>query len=168
MVQNSPGALAAYNEATAANTNCESGLDEAKNPFNNNHATSNPTLSYTQRLESQVRRLKTLLVQALGTLPPDVDVGDDSATQYVDEDAMVTSDGFESLTVSNTGQVSFHGPTSFARLPSISSRKSIDNGTEGPLRLTERERVKWRERLVSNALQQRVLEGSFDTPVSTS
>ena len=131
-----------------------------------NHATRNPTLSYTQRLESQVRRLKTLLVQALGSLPPDVDLGDDNATQYVDEDAMVSSDGFESLTVSNTGQVSFHGPTSFVRLPSISSRKSIDNGNEGPLRLTDRERIKWRERLVSNALQQRVLEGSFDTPVS--
>ena len=97
-----------------------------------------------------------------------MDVGDEHTTQYVDEDAIASSTSFEGLTVSNTGQVSFHGPTSFVRLPISSQRKSIDasDGVNGAIRLTERERIKWRERLVSNALQQRVLEGSFDTPVS--
>ena len=51
-------------EGIHANTGCKYALRSVRDKLLPNNTSSNPTLSYTRRLEAQVRDLQTLLQQA--------------------------------------------------------------------------------------------------------
>ena len=110
-----------------------------------------------------MRNLKDLLERVAGPLPPDEEWSSEKGLLVFDEETHALRVDGESLTRSESGKVSLHGPTSFVRT-SLSPSKSVDSDPEA-VRFVKRE---WSQHLVSNALEQRALEQSLDTPVNLS
>ena len=119
---------------------------------------SNPTLSYTQRLEARVKELEYRLR---------VGPGPHSLGNSPTESTERSLSTFSGLTVDQTGKVSFHGPTSILSLPLRLSRAHGDGDSSSRLYRTENETAEqWREQLISNAWVQREAESSSADAVS--
>ncbi|KAM0253522.1 hypothetical protein ACHAP5_000553 [Fusarium lateritium] len=126
-------------------------------------AFSNPTLSYTQRLEERIKELEDQLAAIKS--PPSVAASNHSSpgvwnghdlNRHFDEHAMSRS--FMGLKIDDKGGITYHGPTSLFNLPSDphkhkpDSISSIDSDAHR------------RERLVNNAWHQRAMENLSDIP----
>ena len=116
-----------------------------------------------QRLEAQVRNLKTLLARVAGPIPLDEDCHPTDWPQNGNGVPDPLPKDIESLMRNDLGRVSLHGPTSFVRA-SISPPQPSNEAKAS--KLENEGRTEWQQRLVTNALQQRVLEGLLETPVS--
>jgi hypothetical protein len=134
---------------------------------------SNPTLSYTQRLEHRIKELEdqvaTYSKSPISTVPssshssPPSFSSHDASSQIrlLAEDNPAMTRRFRGLKMDERGGVTYHGATSFFHLPTERNNSSGENF----LTLTE-VNANRRERLVNNALQQRALENMSDIPVS--
>ncbi|QPC75298.1 hypothetical protein HYE68_006050 [Fusarium pseudograminearum] len=126
-------------------------------------AFSNPTLSYTQRLEERIKELEEQLAAIKS--PPSIAASNHSSpgvwnghdlNRHPDEHAMTRS--FMGLKIDDKGGITYHGPTSLFNLPSDphkhkpDSISSIDSDAHR------------RERLVNNAWHQRAMENLSDIP----
>ncbi|KAK0391863.1 hypothetical protein NLU13_1362 [Sarocladium strictum] len=132
---------------------------------------SNPTLSYTQRLEERIKELEdqvTVLVtsSASGTASasshssPSVTTGHDSQSHSrrdIAEQGAAWS--FKGLKVDDKGAITYHGATSFFHLPSERDNFAVEDVNTPVDSDCQR-----RERLVSNAWEQRALENLSDIP----
>jgi hypothetical protein len=150
------------------------------------HTARNPTLSYTQRLENRIKELEDQVARiskspsstrasSSHSSPPSFSHQDAlpapaaaaaAAPRYqVDEPAVARR--FRGLKMDDKGAITYHGATSFFHLPTErpeppQRNTSAPSGGNNFLPLTEVRR----ERLVSNAWQQRALENLSEIPVS--
>lgn len=138
----------------------------------------NPTLSYTQRLEERIKDLEDQLANITKSPPsaapstrssPSVfshaahDTPAQNRSQTVDEQSITRS--FRGLKIDDNGAITYHGATSFFHLPSdraTAAAVASDLHTHIPTGDADCLR---RERLVSNAWQQRALENLSEIPV---
>ncbi|KAL7793207.1 fungal-specific transcription factor domain-containing protein [Trichoderma ceciliae] len=133
----------------------------------------NPTLSYTQRLEDRIKDLEEQLAKAAkattATPPTAADSKSPASThsspspfgggaQQVDDSI---SRSFRGLKIDDKGGITYHGTTSFFNLPSERSSAAVAVDLHATATDIESQR---RERLVSNAWQQRVLEEHSGIP----
>uniref|UniRef100_A0A8H7N845 Zn(2)-C6 fungal-type domain-containing protein n=1 Tax=Bionectria ochroleuca TaxID=29856 RepID=A0A8H7N845_BIOOC len=130
----------------------------------------NPTLSYTQRLEKRIKELEdhvaTLSKSPISThpssshsSPPSFSSYDvSSQTRLAAENHPSMTRKFRGLKLDERGGVTYHGATSFFHLP---SERSTPGNNFLPLTEAPDQR---RERLVTNAWQQRALENLSDIP----
>ncbi|EHK39943.1 hypothetical protein TRIATDRAFT_140324 [Trichoderma atroviride IMI 206040] len=140
-------------------------------------AFSNPTLSYTQRLEDRIKELEEQLAKATATTTTPPPAASESKSpisahsspspfggtqqdgrQQVDDSI---SRSFRGLKIDDKGSITYHGTTSFFNLPS--DRTSAVTAVDLHPTATDIESQR-RERLVSNAWQQRVLEEHSGIP----
>lgn len=137
----------------------------------------NPTLSYTQRLEDRIRELEEQLAKTTATTTPPPAATESKSPisahsspspfggtqpdgrQQVDDSI---SRSFRGLKIDDKGSITYHGTTSFFNLPS--DRTSAVTAVDLHPTATDIESQR-RERLVSNAWQQRVLEEHSGIPV---
>lgn len=138
----------------------------------------NPTLSYTQRLEDRIKELEEQLAKATATTTTTPPVATDSKSpisthsspspfggtqqdgrQQIDDSI---SRSFRALKIDDKGSITYHGTTSFFNLPS--DRTSAVTAVDLHPTAADIESQR-RERLVSNAWQQRVLEEHSGIPV---
>lgn len=137
-------------------------------------ASRNPTLSYTQRLETRISELEEQLAAALKSAAPAATAAASSqsspstvSTSLHDgkspakslSDDQTLSRSFTGLKVDDRGRITYHGATSFFNLPNDRHPASVDAQAHSDM---DQER---RERLVTNAWQQRALENLSGTPV---
>lgn len=130
---------------------------------------SNPTLSYTQRLERRILELEQQLagtqkqgLQAQPTAPTSAPFGRPSDAL---DDGLTGS--LTGLKLDEKGVVTYDGTTSFFQLPSKKERGATpSSSSQSPPALGDAD-LDRRERLVSNAWQQRALEDLSATPVSS-
>lgn len=146
---------------------------------------SNPTLSYTARLEQRVKDLETQLASARSRVqgradqqPQEQQLQPEPQEESLDSPSPVRSDSatpdistlepgyedfvcesFKGLKVDDNGGITYHGATSFFHLPD-----GRPPGFRG-LASSSDEATQRRERLVANAWQQRALEDMSDIPV---
>ncbi|KAL7791740.1 fungal-specific transcription factor domain-containing protein [Trichoderma afarasin] len=131
----------------------------------------NPTLSYTQRLEDRIKDLEEQLAKATAATPPAAASDSKSPAsshsspsaqqdprQQID-DSIARS--FRGLKIDDKGGITYHGTTSFFNLPSDHSSAAVAVDLHASATEVENQR---RERLVSNAWQQRVLEEHSGIP----
>lgn len=137
----------------------------------------NPTLSYTQRLEDRIKELEEQLAKATATTTTPPPAASESKSpisahsspspfggtqqdgrQQVDDNI---SRSFRGLKIDDKGSITYHGTTSFFNLPS--DRTSAVTAVDLHPTATDIESQR-RERLVSNAWQQRVLEEHSGIP----
>ncbi|KAH0489204.1 hypothetical protein TgHK011_009645 [Trichoderma gracile] len=135
----------------------------------------NPTLSYTQRLEDRIKELEEQLAKVTAATPPPAAAGSKSppsshpspttlggaqqdTRQQIDDSI---SRSFRGLKIDEKGGVTYHGTTSFFNLPSDHSSAAVTADMHATATDIESQR---RERLVSNAWQQRILEESSGVP----
>ncbi|KAJ4862334.1 fungal specific transcription factor domain-containing protein [Trichoderma breve] len=131
----------------------------------------NPTLSYTQRLEDRIKDLEEQLAKATAATPPAAASDSKSPAsshsspsaqqdprQQID-DSIARS--FRGLKIDDKGGITYHGTTSFFNLPSDHSSAAVAVDLHASATEVETQR---RERLVSNAWQQRVLEEHSGIP----
>ncbi|KAH8128027.1 hypothetical protein FP744_10001046 [Trichoderma asperellum] len=137
----------------------------------------NPTLSYTQRLEDRIKELEEQLAKATATTTTTPPVATDSKSpisthsspspfggtqqdgrQQIDDSI---SRSFRGLKIDDKGSITYHGTTSFFNLPS--DRTSAVTAVDLHPTAADIESQR-RERLVSNAWQQRVLEEHSGIP----
>lgn len=140
-----------------------------------NNSYSNPTLSYTQRLEERIKELEDQ-VASLARSPPSVagsshssppvssaqDASSQAARHASDEQGM--NRNFRSLKIDDKGSITYHGATSFFNLP---SDRTGPGSAEMPFLSppssdTDSQR---RERLIHNAWHQRAMENLSEIPV---
>ncbi|KAH6608909.1 hypothetical protein Trco_002255 [Trichoderma cornu-damae] len=130
---------------------------------------ANPTLSYTQRLEDRIKDLEEQLAKATAATPPTATDSKSPASshsspspfggaQQLDESI---SRSFRGLKIDDKGGITYHGTTSFFNLPSDRSSAAVTADLHATAADIESQR---RERLVSNAWQQRVLEEHSGIP----
>ena len=135
-----------------------------------NRQDRNPTLSYTQRLEERIKELEDQLA-ARAKSPasvgpssshssPSVFVSHDIHGNPIQTDEKGISRSFRGLKIDERGGITYHGATSFFHLPSDQAHSKNDSQS------TIDADLQMRERLVSNAWQQRALENLSDIPVS--
>ncbi|OAA32330.1 hypothetical protein AAL_01662 [Moelleriella libera RCEF 2490] len=136
---------------------------------------SNPTLSYTQRLEGRIKELENQVAQlsektspAASAIPqssPPPSASQEGASQRsrraTDENGV--SGSFKSLKIDDKGSITYHGATSFFNLPS--DRNGSGFSDLAFLNPSSDADSQHRERLVSNAWHQRALENLSDIPV---
>lgn len=137
-------------------------------------ANSNPTLSYTSRLEHRIKELEAQLAAAKAhghgpsdpsrTSSPSIgpSAGQSPMTDshhFESQDEESVSESFKGLKVDDKGAITYHGSTSFFQLPSDRPSGSRDQQS------TSDQAMQRRERLVANAWQQRALENMSDIPV---
>lgn len=127
---------------------------------------SNPTLSYTQRLERRIVELEEQLANSsrspgsapvsAHSSPSTVSTGihDGRSPPKSNQDDQSFSRSFSSLRVDDKGRITYNSPT---------ERNAIPN-TNGVYTSAELDQS-IRERLVANAMQQRALETFSGTPV---
>lgn len=131
---------------------------------------SNPTLSYTQRLEERIKELEDQLASAKSAPPsiaasthssPGVFNGDSAShnrnSAHADDHGMTRS--FMGLKIDDKGGITYHGPTSLFHLP------SDRDTTQNDLLCSVDTDAHRRERLVTNAWHQRAMENLSDIPV---
>lgn len=149
-------------------------------------ADSHPTLTYTARLENRVKELEAQLAAARGeAAPASSGVGDGpsqtpspgSPRQSSQSPSIDVSRGVEgqnhhdadaerslksvlSVKVNDSGDITYHGITSFFQLPIEQAVNPQAPST------SSQQTVQRRERLIANAWQQRVLENYSEIPVS--
>lgn len=127
---------------------------------NNSHtkqrltSASDPTLSYTERLEAKVRELQTLLQQASAPRSGDDQASSDTLNGSRD---ISPSSCSERLTVDDLGRISFHGPTSIFNAPLTSNNNGEDVTLTACAADSERAERR-RDQLVTNAWVQRAAE----------
>lgn len=143
-----------------------------------NNSYSNPTLSYTQRLEERIKELEDQVAN-FAKSPPSVagsshssppvsstqDTSSQAARHASDEQGINRS--FRSLKIDDKGSITYHGATSFFNLPSDRTGPggSADMPFLGqPSSDTDSQR---RERLIHNAWHQRAMENLSEIPVCT-
>lgn len=136
---------------------------------------SNPTLSYTSRLEQRIKDLEAQLAAArvhapgpsepsrtsspsLGPSAGQSPMTDPHHVESQDEESV--SESFKGLKVDDKGGITYHGATSFFQLPSDRPLGSRDHTS------SSEQAIQRRERLVANAWQQRALENMSEIPVS--
>lgn len=138
---------------------------------------SNPTLSYTQRLENRIKELEEQVAasskspisthpSSSHSSPPSFnshDAGPSSRPGQPEDQAVHRR--FRGLKLDDRGGITYHGATSFFHLPSDRNTRNVNTGGNKFLPLTEVD-VHRRERLVNHAWQQRALENLSDIPVS--
>ncbi len=135
----------------------------------------NPTLSYTQRLETRISELEEQLATALKSANPGATVSSHSSPSTTStglhdgkspakslSDDHGLSRSFTGLKVDDRGRITYHGATSFFNLPNDRNRTSFDAQASSDM---DQER---KDRLVTNAWQQRALENLSGTPVCQS
>ncbi|KAH8895687.1 fungal-specific transcription factor domain-containing protein [Thozetella sp. PMI_491] len=137
----------------------------------------NPTLSYTQRLENRIKELEKQLAAAKGDEgqvkakaspsvgSPDASSSPSRPAQSPDpsaEEALAGS--FSGMKIDDKGVITYHGNTSFFQLPNdhVSAFQSLME-EPAPMLSGDPDEER-RERLVSNAWQQRALEDMVGTP----
>lgn len=126
----------------------------------------NPTLSYTQKLESRVRELERRLQISSQSRTSDVGSPMSQTSSRTTSPPRQTnaSATFQGLKMDNKGGITYHGATSLFNLPnsnSTSSIAAITSAIADPIAETERRK----ERLVESAWQQRELENFSEIPV---
>ncbi|GKT50588.1 nitrogen assimilation transcription factor nit-4 [Colletotrichum spaethianum] len=134
---------------------------------------SNPTLSYTSRLEHRIKELEAQLAAARAHAPgpsepsrtssPSIgpSAGQSPMTDphhFESQDEESVSESFKGLKVDDKGAITYHGSTSFFQLPGDRPSGSRDHQS------TSDHAMQRRERLVANAWQQRALENMSDIP----
>lgn len=134
-----------------------------------NHPASNPTLSYTQRLEKRIKELEDQLASSSRS-PPSITVSAHSSPStastglndgrsppksHADEQSFTRS--FSGLKVDDKGRITFGNGASANERPANPN----SNGVYASAELDQ----SIRERLVANAMQQRALETFSGTPV---
>ncbi|ROV96067.1 hypothetical protein VPNG_09146 [Cytospora leucostoma] len=132
-------------------------------------AFSNPTLSYTQRLEERIRELEDQLskVQSQPASQQQSTPSDrlPSSSRDGSHPGIEFGEGlagtFKGLKLDEKGVLTYHGATSFFHLPSEYGRP--DSDAPGPSH-SEDPLYGKRERLVNNAWQQRALEDLSEIP----
>lgn len=139
-------------------------------------ANSNPTLSYTSRLEHRIKELEAQLAAAKAhghgpsepsrTSSPSIgpSAGQSPMTDshhFESQDEESVSESFKGLKVDDKGAITYHGSTSFFQLPGDRPSGARDQQS------TSNQAMQRRERLVANAWQQRALENMSDIPVRT-
>ena len=137
----------------------------------------NPTLSYTQRLENRIKELEEQVASyaksPISTHPSSSHSSPPSLSSY---DAVTSAPApapaarlpteepvqrrFRGMKLDDRGAITYHGATSFFHIPT-----ERNTGGNKFLPLTE-VNVQRRERLVSNAWQQRAIENLSEIPVS--
>ncbi|KAI6782352.1 Nitrogen assimilation transcription factor nit-like protein [Emericellopsis cladophorae] len=136
----------------------------------------NPTLSYTQRLEQRIKELEDQLAghhlsgrsrspisthpSSSHSSPPSFSSHDAPSSSRVPGDELGVQRRFRGLKVDDKGGVIYQGATSFFHLPNDRTGGGAGNRF---LPLTEVD-VQRRERLVTNAWQQRALENLSEIP----
>jgi len=131
-----------------------------------------PTLSYTQTLENKVKELERLVTSLQSTAAccsHDKSIEPTEAGQEglnPGEKAISNSSGNqEGLIFDSKKRITYHGATSFFQLPEAAGQHDASSSqyeTATGLDNT----ISRREKLVNNAWLQRILESSFETPVS--
>ncbi|GJC99984.1 fungal specific transcription factor [Colletotrichum higginsianum] len=136
-------------------------------------ANSNPTLSYTSRLEHRIKELEAQLAAAKAhghgpsepsrTSSPSIgpSAGQSPMTDshhFESQDEESVSESFKGLKVDDKGAITYHGSTSFFQLPGDRPSGARDQQS------TSNQAMQRRERLVANAWQQRALENMSDIP----
>lgn len=126
----------------------------------------NPTLSYTQRLEERIKELEDQIARSPASgansshsSPPMFGVHEAQAQSRTQADEHSMTRSFRGLKIDDRGGITYHGATSFFHLPSDRSATRNDLMSS-----TDRDGAR-RERLVTNAWQQRALENLSDIPV---
>jgi hypothetical protein len=182
VVANSPNAGVVEPGRTSVFTSCMSHRSPSLSQHGVDDAPRNPTLSYTQRLEKRVRELEEQLAEARKEidkpkpLPPS-SVGSPEAPSFTShgsghggsdhgEDGLIGS--FMGLKLDDKGVITYHGSTSFFQLldDNATATQSQLKQEAQPFETTEEPEISRRERLVSNAWQQRALEDLSAVPVS--
>jgi hypothetical protein len=125
-----------------------------------------PTISYTQTLEKRVKELELLLSEQRriesrsGAESPR-----NAASPAVSAAVSALPGTFEGLKLDDRGKITYHGATSFFQLPTPSNElDGSSNDTLAAIPLSDAGESR-RDRLVSNAWQQRALETLSETPV---
>lgn len=131
-------------------------------------AASNPTLSYTQRLERRIQELEEQLagVRDQGLQAPPAGAHTNSsptAPPDTVDDSLAGS--FTSLKIDDKGVITYHGATSFFQLPRETELNTTPSSSSQSPPMSGETNLDRRERLVTNAWQQRALEGLSATPV---
>ncbi|OBR05343.1 Fungal specific transcription factor [Colletotrichum higginsianum IMI 349063] len=154
---------------------CAARADECvyKLPVVLTFANSNPTLSYTSRLEHRIKELEAQLAAAKAhghgpsepsrTSSPSIgpSAGQSPMTDshhFESQDEESVSESFKGLKVDDKGAITYHGSTSFFQLPGDRPSGARDQQS------TSNQAMQRRERLVANAWQQRALENMSDIP----
>ncbi|KAK1766916.1 nitrogen assimilation transcription factor nit-4 [Phialemonium atrogriseum] len=126
----------------------------------------NPTLSYTQRLERRVQELEQQLagIQSQGSYVRPVA----PAPAHLRKPSDAVDDGlagsFTGLKLDDKGVITYHGTTSFFQLPSENEMSATpSSSSQSPPAIGDAD-LDRRERLVTNAWQQRALEDLSATP----
>jgi len=143
-------------------------------------------MTYTARLEKRVRELEAELAAVRGDSPPVArkrssqspspgPAGQISQSPPISLDRSRTEDEGQyqdteehcpnlksvlSVKVNDSGDITYHGITSFFQLPNERQPDPTAPGT------SSQQNIQRRERLIANAWQQRVLENYSDIPVS--
>lgn len=131
-----------------------------------------PTLTYTERLENQVKELKLLIsqLQSPSTVPTLEAPGPSHpALQSPPTPSEVSkiAGSFEGLKFDDKGAITYHGATSFFQLlKTPTTQEQYPNGSPWGVPTDLDDMGLRRERLVNNAWQQRALESVSETPVS--
>lgn len=163
----------------AAFTSCESTPDATQHSVHlalaliSGHD-SNPTLSYTQRLEERIKELEEQMNSVLNSRSSTSTTGSSHSSPSVvnshdsnpQRRSSVYENGvarnFKGLKVDEKGDITYHGATSFFHLPGDRDSLAVESNVQPPEELDGSRR----ERLVSNAWEQRALENLTDIPVS--
>ncbi|KAG5978274.1 hypothetical protein E4U55_006312 [Claviceps digitariae] len=134
---------------------------------------SNPTLSYTQRLEERIKELEDqvnsltrsplFLIDSSHSSPPPSSRPDVSAhTSRHGSDEQSINRNFQSLKVDDKGGITYHGATSFFNLPSDRNGTAVSGFPN--LNSTSDIDSQRRQRLISNAWHQRAMENLSEIP----
>lgn len=128
----------------------------------------NPTLSYTQRLERRIQELEQQLTgfQAPHVAGPSSITSAPSPYSHRSSDAIddgITS-GFRGLKLDDKGVITYHGAASFFQLAGEGEINSISSGSSQSPPASVDVDLDRRDRLVTNAWQQRALENLSAIP----
>lgn len=168
MAANSPSASGAQRAMMNAFINCQSIPEQFWLCVSGADRCRNPTLSYTQRLEERIKDLEEQLASVAKSSTPVAGSSHSSPSIFGAQDSQAqgrqqTDDhmtrSFRGLKIDDNGGITYHGATSFFHLPNDRTNANVDVSSSGELDIQRR------ERLVSNAWQQRALENLSDIPV---
>lgn len=131
-----------------------------------------PTLTYTERLEDQVKELKSLVARLQNQSSGSAEATSTASRTALQDpptpgEASKIRGTFEGLKFDDKGAITYHGATSFFQLPTTPTcQEQNPNNSLWEIRSGSDDAGLRRDRLVSNAWQQRALETLSETPVS--
>jgi hypothetical protein len=125
-----------------------------------------PTLTYTEKLENRVNELEILLSEQRKSSPRSIFEAPPITRTPGESTISNVPSTFEGLKLDDHGGITYHGATSFFQLPTHSNQDVDPDGKLMSISSSVVGGDSRRDKLVSNAWQQRALETLSETPVS--